>query len=106
MTAREMVVINDLDKLESQYCVFHGVPSQVSALAGTQLVCLDVLIPFFFCNFETIMTVLNKAFRSQSISCQQSFKVTFYQERKIFLGRHLGFLQCPFTCRDYLNWFT
>lgn len=48
MTAREMVVINDLDKLESQYCVFHGVPSQVSALAGTQLVCLDVLIPFFF----------------------------------------------------------
>lgn len=48
MIAREMVVINDLDKLESQYCVFQGVPSQVSALAGTQLVCLDVLIPFFF----------------------------------------------------------
>lgn len=34
---------------------------------------LDVPIFFFFWNLEAIMTVLSKASRSQSLSCQQSF---------------------------------
>lgn len=48
--------------------------------------------PFFiFLNFEAIMTVLSKAFRSQSFSCQQSFKVTFARGGRYSLEGIQGF---------------
>lgn len=46
---------------------------------------------FFFWSFEAIMTVLNKAFRSQSVSCQKSFKVTFARGRRYSLEGIQGF---------------
>lgn len=46
---------------------------------------------FFFWNFEAFMTVLSKAFRSQSVSCQQSFKVTFARGGRYSLENSQGF---------------
>lgn len=74
---------------------FHGVPSQVSVLSGTQLisVCLDVLIPFFF--FSGILKHHDNF--KQSLQKSEHFLPAIIQSnicqgRKILLGRHSGFL--------------
>lgn len=45
----------------------------------------------FVLNFEALTTVLSKAFRSQSVSCQQSFKVTFARGGRYSLEGIQGF---------------